>query len=133
MQEPVAIVGAGLPQLLGLAGRAKSYSERLFEFVEVDKLPPDDARLALCLPAEKEAVHFEDVAVAEVLARTQGYPYFLQEWGKHCWDVAEASPITLADARTASERAVAEARRQFFPRALRPSHPARKGLLARDG
>jgi len=114
LREPVAIVGAGLPQLLGLAGRAKSYSERLFEFVEVDKLSPDDARLALCLPAEKEDVRFEDVAVAEVLAQTQGYPYFLQEWGKHCWDVAEASPINLADARTASERAIAELDASFF-------------------
>ena len=114
MREPIAIVGAGLPQLLPLAGRAKSYSERLFEFVEVDKLPPDDARLALCRPAEKEAVRFEDVALAEVLAQTQGYPYFLQEWGKHCWDVAEASPITLGDARAASERAVAELDASFF-------------------
>jgi hypothetical protein len=114
MQSPVAVVGAGLPQLLGLAGRAKSYAERLFEFVEIDKLPPEDARLALCLPAEKAGVRVDDDAIAEVLARTEGYPYFLQEWGKHCWDVARASPITLADAQTATERAIAELDASFF-------------------
>lgn len=113
-QAPVAVMGAGLPQLLGLAGRAKSYAERLFEFVEVDRLPDNDSRLALCLPAEKEGVRFEDDAILEVLAQTQGYPYFLQEWGKHCWDVAQASPITLGDARAAGERAVAELDASFF-------------------
>ena len=113
-QTPVAIMGAGLPQLLGLAGRAKSYAERLFEFVEIDKLPPEDARLALCLPAEKAGVRFEDHAVAEVLAQTEGYPYFLQEWGKHCWDVARASPVTSADAETATERAIADLDASFF-------------------
>jgi len=100
--------------LLGLAGRAKSYAERLFEFVPVDKLPPADARQALCLPAEKEGVRFDDAPIGEVLERTQGYPCFLQEWGKHCWDVAEASPITLPDALAAGERAVAELDASFF-------------------
>jgi hypothetical protein len=113
-EAPIAIIGAGLPQLLGLAGRAKSYSERLFEFVEIDRLPAEDARRALCVPAENEGVHFSADAIDEILARTQGYPYFLQEWGKHCWDVASASPITLANARTASERAVAELDASFF-------------------
>ncbi len=113
-QAPVALIGAGLPQLLGLAGRAKSYSERLFEFVEIDRLPAEDARVALCVPAEKEGVRFENAAIAEVLAQTQGYPYFLQEWGKHCWDAARASPITLDDARTATERAIAELDASFF-------------------
>ncbi len=113
-QAPVALVGAGLPQLLALAGRAKSYAERLFEFVEIDRLPAEDARQALCIPAQKEGVRFEDEAVAEVLAQTQGYPYFLQEWGKHCWDAARASPITLVDARAATERAVAELDASFF-------------------
>src|SRR5271166_403462 len=114
MQAPVAIMGAGLPQLLGLAGRAKSYAERLFEFVEIDKLPPADARLALSLPAEKAGVRFEADAIAEVLAQTKGYPYFLQEWGKHCWDAAPDSPITMADAGTATERAIAELDASFF-------------------
>ncbi len=113
-QAPVAVVGAGLPQLVGLAGRAKSYAERLLEFVEVDRLSDHDARLALCLPAEKEGVRFEDEAIGEVLERTEGFPYFLQEWGKHCWDVAQASPITLKDAQVAGERAVAELNASFF-------------------
>ncbi len=113
-EAPVALIGAGLPQLLALAGRAKSYSERLFEFVEIDRLPPDDARRALCVPAENEGVAFSADAIDEVLAQTHGYPYFLQEWGKHCWDVASASPIGVADARLATERAIAELDASFF-------------------
>jgi hypothetical protein len=113
-QAPVALIGAGLPQLLGLAGRAKSYSERLFEFVEIDRLPAADARTALCVPSESEGVRIEDDAIAEVIAQTEGYPYFLQEWGKHCWDAARPSLITLGDARVATERAIAELDASFF-------------------
>src|SRR5262249_26164259 len=35
-QLPLVLVGAGLPQLVGLAGKAKSYAERLFDYPEVD-------------------------------------------------------------------------------------------------
>ncbi len=113
-QSPVALIGAGFPQLLGLAGRAKSYSERLFEFVEVDRLNVADASQALVRPAEREFVRFDDDAVQEVLAQTGGYPYFLQEWGKHCWDVARESPISREDARQATRRAIAELDASFF-------------------
>ncbi|MEW6753006.1 MAG: AAA family ATPase [Candidatus Latescibacterota bacterium] len=111
---PVALFAAGLPQVLGQMGRAKSYAERLFEFAQVDRLSDDAARAALCVPAAHEGVDLAEGAVAEVLAQTRGYPYFLQEWGKHCWDVAQASPITLADAQAATERAQAELDASFF-------------------
>ena len=66
------------------------------------------------MPAENEGVAFSADAIDEVLAQTHGYPYFLQEWGKHCWDVASASPIGVADARLATERAIAELDASFF-------------------
>jgi hypothetical protein len=113
-QVPITMVAAGLPQLVGQKGRAKSYAERLFEFIPIDRLDQESAGAALRVPAEKEHVVYDDGAIAEVLKQTQGYPYFLQEWGKHCWDVAVSSPIRRADARRATVRALAELDASFF-------------------
>ena len=113
-QLPVTMIGAGLPQLLAQAGRAKSYAERLFEFVEIDRLDNAAARAALCVPAQKEGATFTEAAIAVILAQTAGYPYFLQEWGKHSWNVADASPIDLEDAERATDEALAELDASFF-------------------
>lgn len=113
-QLPVTMVAAGLPQLVGKTGRAKSYAERLFEFVPIDRLDEQAARNALTIPARKEHVDYEADAVAEILRQTRGYPYFLQEWGKHGWNVAEASPITQQDAQRATDEALAELDAGFF-------------------
>ncbi len=111
---PITMVAAGLPQLLGQMGRAKSYAERLFEFVPVDKLDETAARKALCVPAEKADVAYTEDAISEILQQTFGYPYFLQEWGKHSWDIADASPIDRADAIQATVEALAELDASFF-------------------
>jgi hypothetical protein len=114
MQLPVTMMAAGLPQLLGQTGRAKSYAERLFSFVRVDRLDEAAAISALCVPAGREGVSYEPEAIDEVLGQTLGYPYFLQEWGKHCWNVAAATPITREDARRATINALAELDASFF-------------------
>ncbi len=111
---PLTVVGAGLPQLRGLAGEAKSYAERLFDFPTVGPLSDVDARLAIVKPALEEKVHFDEDAVISILASTQGYPYFLQEWGKHAWDVAAASPVTVHDVTLASIQAIAALDESFF-------------------
>lgn len=113
-QLPITMMAAGLPQLVGQTGRAKSYAERLFEFLPVSKLDADAAGVALCVPAEKEGVKFDKEAIAEILGHTQGYPYFLQEWGKHSWNVATQSPITEGDAQAATIQALAELDASFF-------------------
>lgn len=113
-QLPVTLVAAGLPQLLGQMGRAKSYAERLFEFVPIGALRGDAARQALCVPAQHEGVQFEEAAITDILERTQGYPYFLQEWGKHAWSEATASPITKANAQRATKVALQELDGSFF-------------------
>lgn len=113
-QLPVTLIAAGLPQLLGQMGRAKSYAERLFEFVPVGPLEADAARRALCVPAQHEGVEFADDGVNEIIKRTGGYPYFLQEWGKHAWGEAAASPITREDARRATKVALSELDGSFF-------------------
>lgn len=111
---PVTVVGAGLPQLLGLAGKAKSYAERLFEFPRIGPLDDPEARRAIEKPAQKEGVKFSADAVSQIVQVTHGYPYFLQEWGKHAWDVAKRSPITAEDVRIGSIEAVAALDASFF-------------------
>ena len=111
---PITLVGAGLPQLRARMGRAKSYAERLFDFPEVGALPERAAREALSKPASQQGVAFEPGALKEIIETTHGYPYFLQEWGKHCWDVAERSPITLRDAVRASHEVTAALDESFF-------------------
>lgn len=113
-QLPVVLMGAGLPQLRGHMGKAKSYAERLFEFPEVGPLPPEAATLAITRPAEKEGVTYTPEAVAVILTHTEGYPYFLQEWGKHAWDAASQSPITLSDVMAGSQTALAALDASFF-------------------
>lgn len=113
-QLPVILVGAGLPQLPGRMGRAKSYAERLFDFPEIGPLSRDDARLAIAKPASDEGVRFDDDALEQIIIETHGYPYFLQEWGKHAWDAAEASPITLNDVQSGARTAIAALDESFF-------------------
>ena len=113
-QLPVTMVGAGLPQVRGRMGNAKSYAERLFDFPEIGPLSPKDAKLAIAKPAADEGVTIEEPALDAIVARTGCYPYFLQEWGKHLWDVAESSPITIASVETASAQAIADLDASFF-------------------
>jgi hypothetical protein len=113
-QRPVILVGAGLPQLPGQMGNAKSYAERLFDFPTIGPLPPEAARDAIIKPIEQEGARITPEAVALILQHTQGYAYFLQEWGKHAWDAAEASPITANDVIRATVTAVAALDESFF-------------------
>lgn len=113
-QLPVTMVGAGLPQLRGAMGNARSYAERLFDFPEVGPLSSSDARIAVSKPARDEGVEIQAEVLDAVVSRTQGFPYFLQVWGKHLWDVAEDSPITEENFIPASARAIADLNQSFF-------------------
>lgn len=111
---PVVLVGAGLPQLPGRMGRAKSYAERLFDFPQIGPLSPEAARIAIAKPALDQGAKVNDDALQRIVQETHGYPYFLQEWGKHAWDAAVASPITLRDVEQASQSAIAALDESFF-------------------
>jgi hypothetical protein len=126
---PVALVGAGLPQLRGRMGDAKSYAERLFDFPEIGPLLPSAARIAITKPASDLRVTFDARAVEQIVEETKGYPYFLQEWGKHSWDAASASPIKAADVRVASKTAVAALDESFFRVRFDRLTPAEKKYL----
>ena len=111
---PVVLVGAGLPQLPGKMGRAKSYAERLFDFPQIGPLSVEAARLAIYKPAADQGINVNEDALDQIVKETRGYPYFLQEWGKHSWDVATSSPITLEDVKQATTSAVAALDDSFF-------------------
>jgi hypothetical protein len=113
-QLPLILIGAGLPQLVGLAGKAKSYAERLFDYPLVDALSEAHATIALREPARREGVEFQRAALKLVVQLTRGYPYFLQEWGYHSWNVAKSSPITVKNVKAASEKARANLDESFF-------------------
>jgi hypothetical protein len=111
---PIVLVGAGLPQLRGQMGRAKSYAERLFDFPMIGPLPEDAARIAIEKPVSDQGVAIDDEALKHIIACTHCYPYFLQEWGKHSWDIADASPITRDDVEKGSVEAIAALDESFF-------------------
>ena len=129
LRLPITLVGAGLPQLLALAGEAKSYSERLFEYPQVDKLDTAAALDALRKPAQQLGVNYTDEAAMAIVEKTQGYPYFLQEWGKHTWDLATASPITLDVVEAATKLTIAGLDESFFKVRLERTTPSERRYL----
>lgn len=111
---PVLFFGAGLPQVAALSGDAKSYAERLFHYPAVGALNADDAKTAIRQPVEDEGQGISDQALNEVLLKTKGYPYFLQEWGYQCWNIAAGERIEEADAQQAADDATRRLDEGFF-------------------
>jgi hypothetical protein len=113
-QLPMTLIGAGLPILPGLAGDSKSYAERLFSFPDVGALSEQDAAKALQEPAHAAGVEFERDALSDIFELTQGYPYFIQEWGYQSWNLAKASPITREVIADATAMVTDRLNRNFF-------------------
>ena len=128
-QLPVVLLGAGLPILPGLAGESKSYAERLFNFPNVGALSKDDATKALREPAQAAGVKFDEDALKEVYRLTQGYPYFLQEWGYQSWNTAAQSPITLDDVKKATVTVIPRLDLNFFRVRFDRLTPSEKNFL----
>lgn len=102
---PLTVAAAGLPQIPRLSGEARSYAERLFTFPTIGNLEKPEATAALIEPARGEGVDFEGDAVDAALGWTAGYPFYIQQLGKHAWNVAQRSPITAADVEAAIPQA----------------------------
>lgn len=113
-QLPLALIGAGLPILPGLAGESKSYAERLFNFPDIGPLPEPDTAKALKDPIEEAGEAIEQDALHEIFRLTKGCPYFLQEWGYQAWNHAAASPISLRDVRETTELVTRRLDENFF-------------------
>jgi hypothetical protein len=111
---PVALVGAGLPQLPGLVADAKSYAERLFTYPKLGPLSEDAARRALIEPAEARSVVWEDDALSRIVSESGRYPAFIQAYGKETWNHASDSPIRDIDVQNAESLVLAELDEEFF-------------------
>jgi hypothetical protein len=126
---PLIVVGAGLPHLPSMLSASKSYSERLFRYVRIDRLERDAADLALIAPARREGADFEPAALDALYQAADGYPYFVQAYGKVTWDVATASPVTAADVRMASPVAAGELAVGFFGSRYERATPAEREYM----
>ena len=113
-QLPVLLIAAGLPVLPGLAGESKSYAERLFNFPNIGELSKVDAYKALRDPALVAGVDFEEKALEKIYEMTQGYPYFLQEWGYKTWNKAQSNLITYSTVNLATQEVIQQLDNNFF-------------------
>lgn len=127
---PLTVVGAGLPLLPRLVGEARSYAERLFDFRSIGGLSAVDARDALVLPARDEQVQWDEGALDLTLAYSEGYPYFIQEYGKHSWLLADGSPITREDVEEAHPAVLAELDEGFFHVRIERATDAERSYMA---
>jgi hypothetical protein len=126
---PLIVVGAGLPHLPSVLSASKSYSERLFRYVRIDRLERTAADQALLAPAEREEVTFEPGALDALYAAADGYPYFVQAYGKVTWDVATGSPVTANDVRVAAPEAEGELAVGFFGSRYERATPAEREYM----
>jgi hypothetical protein len=126
---PLIVVGAGLPHLPSQLSSSKSYSERLFRYVRIDRLSREAADLALTAPAEREGVAFTPDALDALYAAADGYPYFVQAYGKVAWDAAPESPITVDDVKVAAPEAEAELAVGFFGSRYERATPAERDYM----
>jgi hypothetical protein len=111
---PVILIGAGLPQILGLAGESKSYSERLFRYPRIGELAREDAMTAIIKPVESEGAHIDEAAVEEILKISERYPYFIQQWAHDSWNAAEGSNITRENVLNATTTSIKALDDNFF-------------------
>jgi hypothetical protein len=126
---PLIVVGAGLPHLPSVLSASKSYSERLFRYVSIDRLDRPAADQALLAPAQREGADFEPDALDALYQAADGYPYFVQAYGKVTWDVATASPVTVKDVAVASPQAEAELAVGFFGSRYERATPAERDYM----
>ena len=135
-QLPLVFIGAGLPQLLAIAGESKSYSERLFDYPRLTALSKKDAEQALLEPVKPFGVTFTNAALDEIVEKTEGYPYFLQEWGHKCWNLSTRKVIGIAETKEAEIAVLKHLDENFFRvrfDRLTPKEKEYLGALAKMG
>lgn len=111
---PIMFFGAGLPQVAALSGDAKSYAERLFNYPAIGALNETAANDAIEQPIKESHESITKEALQQIIKETEGYPYFLQEWGFQAWNIADRSPINLGDIKKAMPLALKRLDDGFF-------------------
>jgi len=111
---PLWCLLAGLPNLLGVAAKAATYAERMFAVADLGPLTPAQATEAIAAPAAELGVDWAPAALADVVDRSDGYPFFVQVWAFHTWNSAKDDPISRADVRRAVPAAGLSLDASFF-------------------
>jgi hypothetical protein len=127
---PIALVGAGLPDLQVRLMSAKPYADRLFQYHELGSLSAAAARTALVAPAATRGVEFDEAAARVVVRESAGYPYFVQEYGLELWNHAESSPIGAPDVDAVREIVTDSLARNFFGTRFQLATDAEQRYLA---
>ncbi len=129
-QLPIALAGAGLPQLPSLIVDAKSYAERLFSYPELGPLSVEAARQALVEPAAAEGVSYAKDALARIVELSGCYAAFVQAYGKEAWNMAPRSPIEFADVQAAEHVVQNKLDDEFFHVRFEKATPAERRYMA---
>jgi hypothetical protein len=135
-QLPLIFIGAGLPQLLAIAGESKSYAERLFDYPRLTALSREHAEKALLEPVKPFGITFTQDALNEIVEKTEGYPYFIQEWGHKCWNLSLNKVIDVKDVQEAEKAVLRHLDENFFRvrfDRLTPKEKEYLGALAKMG
>jgi hypothetical protein len=102
---PLACVLAGLPDLVGDVAKAATYAERMFTVADLGALTPDQVGRAVAEPAAALGVSWAPDAIGAIVDRSDGFPFFVQTWAFHTWNVAVDDPISAADVDRAAPHA----------------------------
>ena len=103
--EPIVLIGAGLPGLPADMAKANTYAER-FRFEGIGPLHDPDAKEAVVSPAFRQGILWDKHAVSRIVTAAHGYPYFLQLYASEAWVAAEgARTITLDHVQASADAA----------------------------
>jgi hypothetical protein len=129
---PVVLVLCGLPTLQSNLLRARTYTERMFRGLVVDRLSAALAAEAFTRPLEGTGVSATPELVARVIDTVEGYPYFLQLWGAELWDATVpggGALITTSVLDAIAERITMRLDRDFFDGRFQVLRPSEQDLL----
>ncbi len=111
---PLWCLLAGLPNLVGDVAKAATYAERLFTVTDLGPLSSDQVRDAVLKPSVDIGVTWADPAIEAIADESDGFPFFVQTWAYHTWNVAQDEPISVADVRRGSIAARQSLDASFF-------------------
>jgi hypothetical protein len=111
---PFYIIGAGLPNLPGKISEARTYGERLFLYRTIGQVNNEAASEALALPISRLGASLAPDALSLLLSAANGYPFFLQVYGRSVWEAASGKVISAEDAQVAVRLGTSDLDHGFF-------------------
>lgn len=112
---PLMSACAGTPEMIKMLYREKTYVERLFVFPRLEMLNKEDVALAITEPGKKAGLSFTEEALSEIYRITEGYPYFVQQYGQIlCDNILDDRHITLENVKNILDKYYNELDKNFY-------------------